>query len=328
MGSIWIDALRVGTNRDIWVVEPPKRFNQYRTYATKAPRPMGDDDWDLKGFYGSFEASSGTNGIVQLGAIWGREPVDEPAPEPWPLFDTNTWPTVYDWPINMVDSMRFHHHRGEDFRLSPMHGSLDNSSGIAFNALDVIEQSWVLKKATFFFTESGGSVVLSGISADYQHGKQLQYGKCSPSATSTILWEPESGGQIRVVGVATCIRERPNLPQQCLGLKLILEKAPEKPKTSPKAESKDKPEQEVKDKAKDGSEQVVENKPKEEPKPAPPERSDRYITGDLAIAQEEALWAPVNECPSAPKGNWTIRGFAGHACPDGIEAVMVIWGRA
>ncbi|KAG4255468.1 hypothetical protein FPRO04_04000 [Fusarium proliferatum] len=328
LGSIWIDTIRIGTNRDIWVVEAPKRFAQHRTYATKAPRPMGDNEWDLKGFYGSFDASLGANGITQLGPIWGREAMDEPAPDYWPLFDSDAWLGVYDWHIGLVDSMKFHHHRGTQFRLSPMHGHLNNSSGIPFNALDIIDKYWILKKFTFFFTTSSEMLVLSGVSADYTNKKQLQYGKCDPSATAIVPWDPQMGSQTRVVGVAICIKERQSLPQQCLGLKLRIEKDPEKPKESPKGESKDMSKSEVKDTPKDGSVPDRSKTSKEEPEPVAPEISDQWIMGDLAITHEETCWGAVSSCPSSPKGNWTIRGFAGHACPDGIEALMVIWGRA
>ncbi|CVL12395.1 uncharacterized protein FPRN_03601 [Fusarium proliferatum] len=327
LGSIWIDTIRVGTNRDIWVVEAPKRFTQHHTYAAKAPRPMGDNEWDLKGFYGSFDTTLGVNGITQLGPIWGREAMDEPAPEYWPLFDADAWPGVYDWPIGLVDSMKFHHHRGTQFRLSPMHGHLNNSSGIPFNALDIIDKYWILKKVTFFFTTHSEMSVLSGISADYTNKKQLQYGKCDPSATAIVAWDAQMGSQTHVVGVAICIKERQSLSQQCLGLKLLLEKDPEKPKDSPKGESKDMPKNEVKDKPKDGGVPDGSKTAKEEPEPVAPEISDHWIVGDLAITHEETCWGAVSSCPSSPKGNWTIRGFAGHACPVGIETLMVIWGR-
>lgn len=387
-GNIWVDTMRMGSTLDVWAVEPPKRFKDNRRFEIKAPRPSGNENWDLKGFYGSFDPKE--KGFTQLGPIWGKEAADEPTPVAYSLFDAATWPTVEDWPLSIVDSMKFHHHRGDNFRLSPLHGMLTNSTGTPFNALDSVDTDWILKKATFFFIEYSSLVILSGVSVDYTNGKQLQYGKCNPSARSIIGWEPGLNKQELVVGIATSIQKKEGCPQYCLGLRLRLETEPEKPKPKPEEEKKEEPKEEKKEEKKDEKkdekkeekkeeetkgekkkekdkredekkkeagekkekeederkkkaedeknkkevdekkkkEEEAEKKKVEETPPAPPVVSDLWITGDASIHHDGEPWQTISAVPSQkPEEKWTIKGFAGQAGADGIEALMVVWGK-
>lgn len=97
-GNIWVDTMRMGSTLNVWVVEPSKRFKDNRMYEAKAPRPSGNDNWDLKGFYGSFDPKE--KGFTQLGPIWGKEAADEPTPAAYSLFDAATWPNVQEWPLS------------------------------------------------------------------------------------------------------------------------------------------------------------------------------------------------------------------------------------
>ncbi|KAH8807212.1 hypothetical protein F5884DRAFT_899650 [Xylogone sp. PMI_703] len=345
--NIWVDTMHMGSTLNIWVVEPPKRFKDNKKFEIKAPRPSGNDSWDLKGFYGSFDPKE--KGFTQLGPIWGKEAVDEPTPAACSLFDAVTWPTVQDWPLSIVDSMKFHHHRGDNFRISPLHGLLANSIGTPFNALDSIDTDWIFKKASFFFIEFSGSVILSGVSVDYMNGKQLQYGKCNPSAKSIISWEPGLNKREVVVGIATSIQKKEGGPQYCLGLRLRLEMQAQKPMPLPKEESQEKlkeekqeEEKEKKDEQKDekkveeeNEENKTEKKSEEEQKkteekspPPPPVVSDLWITGDASIQHGGEPWQTISAAPSPKPGEkWAIKGFAGQAGSDGIEALMVVWGK-
>lgn len=333
-GNIWVDTVRMGTTHDVWTIEPSKRFKHNQRFEIKAPRPSGDDRWDLRGFYGSFDSKE--QGFTQLGPIWGKENADEPAPATYSLFDEATWPSVENWPLCIVESMRSHHHRGENFRLSPLQGMLTSSSGVTFNALDAIDSDWKLERANFYFMESGESVILFGVSVDYTHGKQLQYGKCTPSARSIVSWEPGSMKEDRVVGVATSIKKN-GASQYCLGLRLRLEREVDQPKPVEKKEapaqeesklksSKDEGQGTREEKSQDGGD---DDKGTTQVKaPTPPILSDFWITGDASLNHDGEPWSDISAVPSEKSGaKWSIKGFAGQAGTNGIEAIMVVWGR-
>ncbi|GAW13598.1 hypothetical protein ANO14919_029850 [Xylariales sp. No.14919] len=151
-GSAWVDTIRVVTNGDLLLVEPSERLKYNKSYELKAARPKSSDDWDLKGLYGLFDLTQ--KAFARLSPVWGRAVADDPAPKAMPLFEPG----------------RLGH-----LGLSHPHGGLTNTAGKLFNALDYIDESWVISKADFYLNNVGDISVLSGIAVECTNDKQLQH---------------------------------------------------------------------------------------------------------------------------------------------------------
>ncbi|CAG7557898.1 unnamed protein product [Fusarium equiseti] len=219
-GKAWVDTLRVVTTSDLLIVEPADRLKYNTSFELKATKPKSNGVWDLKGFYGSFDPSE--KAFAQLSPIWGRTAVDDPAPKAIPLFLPAAWKPVLSWPILTIESLSRHVHRGNNFRFSCPRGKLDNCTGAHFNALDYIDESWVIGKVEFCFTDAGDTSVLAGIAVEYKNGKQLQHGNCGPKMF-VQTWEPSGKENERLVAVSTCVKGELGQPQCCLGLRFFFE---------------------------------------------------------------------------------------------------------
>lgn len=342
-GRAWVDTMRVVTPQDLFIVEPSERLKYNNSFELKATRPKSSDDWDLKGFYGSFDPSE--KAFAQLSPIWGRAAVDDPMPKSLALFEPEAWSSVLAWPIASIDGLTGHVHRGDKYRLSHPRGGLSNTTGKLFNALDHIDESWEIKKTYFYFNNLGDMSVLSGVAVDYTNNKQLQHGKCGPGML-VQTWEPSNKDNERIVGVSTCFEDRPGQSQCSLGLRLFFEteeeveqEKKEQPadagKPAAAAPASDAPA----DKTTAPSDaSKAESKPAEPAAPPPPpppkekviKKSDLWISGAMGH-REHGFWTPEAASPSPsrsdPSENWTVRGFMGQAGSDGIETVAVVWGR-
>jgi hypothetical protein len=196
--------------------------------------------WDLKGFYGSFDEEK--KAFAQLSPVWGRAALDAPGSNAPPLFDTDSWATVLSWPSSVSDCLRPYLSWGNTYRLSKPIGSLEQTTGQPFNALEHIKPSWVIAKAHFFFLDSS---VLSGIAVEYTNGKQLQHGKCG-SEMLVRTWEPPTKENETIVAVST---DSTNLGSatytSSLGFRFFIETEEEvevkeeaKPEPAPKSDAK------------------------------------------------------------------------------------------
>lgn len=342
-GKAWVDTVRVVTTRDLFIVEPAERLKYNKSFELKATKPKSGEDWDLKGFYGSFDPSE--KAFAQLSPIWGRAAVDDPAPKAMPLFEPAAWSSVLSWPIAAIDSFSSHLDKGDSFRLSHPQGSLDNTTGKLFNALDHIDQSWVIKRADFYFNDLGDMSVLAGIAVSYTNNKQLQHGKCG-AGMLVQTWEPSNKENERLVAVSSCFKDRPGQSQCSLGLRFFFEsdeevedqkqEQPAKGGASAEAQSTSKVSSNQPAATSDGSKPAAEPAapPKSAPTPPPKQKiikkSDLWLSGPLGH-REDSLWAlevaSPNPSQGEPSENWTVKGFIGQAGNDCIETVAVVWGR-
>lgn len=332
-------------------MEPAERLKYNKSFELKATKPSSRKDWDLKGFYGSFDPSE--NAFAQLSPIWGSAAVDDPAPKAMPLFEPEAWSTVLSWPIDTIDSLSSHLDKGDNYRLSHPRGSLANTTGKPFNALDHIDESWVIKKAYFYFNDLDGMSALVGIAVDYKNNKQLQHGKCGPGML-VQTWEPSNKENERLVAVSSCVKDRPEYSHCSLGFRFFFESEEEveeelkqdQPATgaaSTEAQSKSEVPSNRPTATSDGSKPAALAKPRAEPAaplgsaapPPPPKqkiikKSDLWLTGPKGH-RKDSLWAleaaSPNPSQDEPSENWTIRGFMGQAGSDCIETVAVVWGR-
>lgn len=333
-GKAWVDTLRIVTSRDLFIVEPAERLKYNNSFQLKATKPKSGGDWNLKGFYGSFDPSE--KAFAQLSPIWGRAAVDDPAPKAMPLFEPAAWSSVLSWPIPTIDSFSSHLDRGDRYRVSHPRGSLTNTTGKLFNALDHIDESWVIKKADFYFNNLGDMSVLAGIAVDYKNNKQLQHGKCGPGML-VQTWEPSDKENERLVAVSSCFKERSGQSQCSLGLRFFFESEEEVEDQTREQPAVAKPASEAPSNQptaiSDGSKLAAESAAP--PKSAPPKQKvikkmDRWLSGPLGH-REDSLWvleaASPNPSRDEPSENWTVKGFMGQAGNDCIETVAVVWGR-
>lgn len=192
-GIAWVDTICVLTTADLFLVEPPER-RKYETpkFELKAARLKfsSNDDWDLKGFYGSFDPTK--NAFAQLSPIWGGAIVDGPAPEAMPLFEPAAWSSVLYWPVAAIESLSANVLKSDRYRLSHPRGGLANTTGWIFNALDHIDDSLEISKASFYFHDVDDMSVLSGVVVDYTNQKQLQYDYCG-AGMLVQTWVPSRG---------------------------------------------------------------------------------------------------------------------------------------
>ncbi|KAF4943986.1 hypothetical protein FSARC_14799 [Fusarium sarcochroum] len=337
-GKAWVDTIRIATSGDLFIVEPIERFKYNNSFDLKATKPKSGGDWELKGFYGSFDESE--KAFAQLSPIWGRTAIDDPAPKAMPLFDSAAWRSVLSWPISTIDSLSNHLDRGDNYRLSYPRGSLANTTGTPFNALDHIDENWVLEKADFYFENLKDMSVLVGLSADYTIGKQLQYGKCS-SSMPVQTWRPADNEKDRLVAISSCIKERTGQSQCSLGVRLFFEREEEEEK--PKQEAKEEQSTVTKPTSEPASSKPAANidvsKPATEstvpPKSAPPrqkviKKTELWFTGPLGH-REDSMWsldvASLNPSRDEPSESWIVKGFMGQAGIECIETVAVVWGK-
>ncbi|KAK2593759.1 hypothetical protein QQS21_008520 [Conoideocrella luteorostrata] len=343
-GSAWVDTIRVVTTGDLLIVEPSKRLKYNKSFELKATKPGSGSDWDLRGFYGSFDPTR--NAFAQLSPIWGRAVADSPAPQAMPLFEPEAWNSVLSWPISAVDGLIDHLSKGDRYRLSHPRGSLTNTTGKPFNALDYIDESWVISSASFYFKDVGDISVLSGVAVDYSNNKQLQHGQCG-AGMMVQTWEPAKKENERIVGVSTCFMDRKDQSQCSLGLRLFFEAEEEaegQKKEEPANENKPTGISPVEDaESKQSAATATSDPPNTATRPAQPsgyppkekvkvvKKSELWLTGSL-VHREHSLWdseaASVSPSRSNPSQNWTIKGFMGQAGSDGIETIAVVWGKA
>ncbi|KAJ2993958.1 hypothetical protein NUW58_g1681 [Xylaria curta] len=315
-GSAWVDTIRVATSSDLFLVEPSERLKYNKSFELKSTRPKSSHDWDLKGFYGSFDTTQ--MAFAQLGPIWGRAAADDPAPKAISLFEPAAWSSVLKWPITAIDSLSDHLDKGDTYRLSHPRGSLTNAAGKLFNALDYIDESWVISKADFYFNNVGDVSVLSGVAVEYTNNKHLQHGKCG-AGMLVQTWEPAKNKNERVVAVSTSFIDREGQSQCSLGLRLFLEaddEVEEQKKEGPKSTP--------------GPKTATEPTQQSPPKEKAAKKSDLWLSGPLGH-REHASWAleaaSVNPSQDNPSETWTIKGFMGQAGSDCIETIAVVWGR-
>lgn len=349
-GKAWVDTIRIVTPHDLFIVEPAERLKYNKSFELKATKPTSRKDWDLKGFYGSFDTSE--NAFAQLSPIWGSAAVEDPAPKAMPLFEPEAWPTVLSWPIATIDSLSSHLEKGDNYRLSHPRGNLANTTGKPFNALDHIDESWVIKKASFYFNNLGDMSALVGITVDYKNNKQLQHGKCGPGML-VQTWEPSNKENERLVAISSCVKDRPGHSHCSLGLRFFFEsdEEVEEPKqdqpamgaASTEVQSKSDVSSNPPKATSDGSKPAAPARPTAEPAappgsaPPPPakqkitKKSDLWLSGPKAH-RKDSLWALEAASPNPsqhePSENWTIKGFMGQAGSDCIETVAVVWGRS
>lgn len=334
-GSAWVDTIRVVTTGDLLIVEPPEKLKYNKLFELKGVRPKSSDDWDLKGFYGSFDPTR--KAFAQLGPIWGRAAVDDPAPKAMPLFEPAAWSSVLGWPIAAIDSLSDHLHRGDTYRLSHPRGCLTNATGKLFNALDYIDESWVISKVDFYFKNVGEISVLAGVAVDYTNNKQLQHGNCG-AGMLIQTWEPAKNERERVVAVSTCFMDRAGQSQCSLGLRLFMETEDEaeepkkeglamdnKTTTTPPASSTT-----SKEPAATSGSLTAAAEPAQPPIEKVIKKSDIWLSGPLGH-REHAFWsleaASVNPSRDSPSETWRVKGFMGQAGSDCIETIAVVWGR-
>jgi hypothetical protein len=333
-GKPWVDTLRIVTSHDLVIVEPAERLKYNKSFELKATKPKSGENWDLKGFYGSFDPSE--KAFAQLSPIWGRAAVDDPAPKAMPLFESAAWSSVLSWPIPIIDSFCSHLDRGDRYRLSHPRGSLANTTGKPFNALDHIDESWVIERADFYFNNLGDMSVLAGIAVDYKNNKQLQHGKCGPGMF-VQTWEPSDKVNERLVAVSSCFNERSGQSQCSLGLRFFFESEEEMEDQKQEQPAEAKPASEASSNqptaTSDGSKLAAGSAVP--PKSALPrqkiiKKTDLWLSGPLGH-REDSLWllesASPNPSRDEPSENWTVKGFIGQAGNDCIETVAVVWGR-
>ncbi|KAF4946253.1 hypothetical protein FGADI_11330 [Fusarium gaditjirri] len=327
-GKAWVDTIRIATSGDLFIVEPAERLKYNKSFELKATKPKSAGDWELKGFYGSFEESE--KAFAQLSPIWGRTAIDDPAPKAMPLFDSAAWSSVLSWPTSMIDSLSSHLHRGDSYRLSHPRGSLANTSGTPFNALDHISEDWELKKVAFCFKNLDDMSVLAGIAADYTNGKQLQHGNCG-SGLLIQTWSPSDHDKDQLVAISSCIKERPGQSQCFLGLRFFFEREEEveEQEEEPKQEqSASEPVSEEVKTSVDGSKPAA--VPSAPAKKKSTKKTELWLSGPLGH-REDILWgldaASSNPSRNQPSEDWTVKGFMGQAGKECIETVAVIWGR-
>ncbi|KAH0174052.1 hypothetical protein KCU67_g971, partial [Aureobasidium melanogenum] len=332
-GKAWVDTLRVLSSRDLLVVEPTERLKYNTSFELKAAKPKSGGDWELKGFYGSFHPSE--KAFAQLSPIWGTTAIDDPVPKAMPLFESAAWPSVLSWPTSAIDSLSSHLTKGDKYRLSHPRGSLANTSGRLFNALDHIDESWVMEKADFYFSDLEGTSVLAGIAVDYENGKQLQHGNCNPRML-VQTWNVADQKNARAVGISSCFKERSGQSQCSLGLRIFFESdgEAENPKEEQPAVAKPGPETSPQSttpsdgsKSSTGSVAAPESVP---PKRKIVKKTDLWFSGPLGN-REDYLWkleaASQNPSQEELSENWTVKGFMGQAGVDCIETIAVVWGR-
>nr|RBQ86854.1 hypothetical protein FVER53263_13019 [Fusarium verticillioides] len=331
-GKAWVDTIRIATSGDLFIVEPAERLKYNKSFELKATKPKSGGDWELKGFYGSFEESE--KAFAQLSPIWGKTAIDDPVPKAMPLFDSAAWTSVLHWPISTIDSLSSHLDRGDSYRLSHPRGSLANTSGTPFNALDHIGDNWELIKVDFYFKNLDDMSVLAGIAADYTNGKQLQHGNCG-SGLLIQTWSPSDHAKDQLVAISSCIKERPGQSQCALGLRFFFEREEveeqkEEPKQEQSASSKYASEplsEEVKTSVDDSKPAAVPSTPA---KKKSIKKTEAWVSGPLGH-REDSLWgleaASSNPSRNRPSEVWTVKGFMGQAGKECIETVAVIWGR-
>lgn len=333
-GMAWVDTIRILTTADLMIVEPSERRKYDKSFELKAAKPKSKGDWDLKGFYGSFDHTK--KAFAQLSPIWGRAAADDPAPKAMSLFEPAAWASVLSWPIAAIDGLSDHVNKGDLYRISHPRGGLTNTTGWLFNALDHIDDSWEISKSYFYFKNVDDMSVLSGVAVDYSNKKQLQYGNCG-AGMLVQTWEPPTKENERIVAVSTCFKDREGKSQCSLGLRFFIEQEEEveQRKDDPaKNKSTEAKETEAKNTEAQPASNTAPSQQTTPQTPAPKEKivkkSDLWFTGPLGH-REHGFWeleaASANPSRNNPSENWTVKGFMGQAGIDGIETIAVVWGK-
>ncbi|CAO2650018.1 Nn.00g013100.m01.CDS01 [Neocucurbitaria sp. VM-36] len=210
-GPSCIDLIALASNRAIGLYASPSR-RTYKYWGVMELSP--GDDWDLRGFYGSYHP---TSGLQMLGVIWSNEKPGDLSLNPgFSLYQEKAANIAVE---KLRDATLKHSTKGADFRLSVLAGdssSVMRQSSQVFNALDSIDKTWKIQSLTAYFASSTNGI-LNGLQVDYSNGKQLKHGKCEGAETEK--WTT-SGSRVQEISMLAASQQ----PSMCMGFTLSVVK--------------------------------------------------------------------------------------------------------